>query len=75
MSEVGKKILAILNDCIKISAKFIPCTLASFHRNLILCLSSKGNFLTEYLKLQKKSLQTLLMAARIPLEQAPSSLP
>lgn len=54
MSEVGKEILVIFKWPYEISATFIPGTQASLKRHLILS-SSTENFLTEYLKVQKKS--------------------
>lgn len=74
MSEVGKKILAIFKWLYKNLSNIYTMYSSILSQALNSLSFSKGNFLTEYLKLQKKSLQTLLMAARIP-KQAASSLP
>ena len=70
MSEVGKKTLAIIKWLYKNLSNIYTMYSSILSQALIVFQI----FLTEYLKLQKKSLQTLLMAARIP-KQAPSSLP
>lgn len=64
MSEVGKKFLVIFKWPYKISATFILYTQASLKRYLIMS-SSIENFLIEYFKIQKKSLQTFRTAVRI----------
>lgn len=66
MSQEGKKILAIFKWLYKNLCNIYTMYSSILSQAFNSLSLSKGNFLTEYLKLQKKSLQTLLMAARIP---------